>query len=169
MLDFNIVRSYLTMTQYQNYSAQKLTQFKDEALVPRITFTSTTAKLWRLFLQLKSTLIREYSSRSTSPKPLVVQICLHHHLTFLRAKYGLRRLLPQWSGCPGYLYYTGEQHQEADHNTFHRWLVFIVSAALSQAKSWRAQSPNRKTPCQNSKFHTRRRHIPLLHHLVNLS
>ncbi|VDB94570.1 Bgt-20976, partial [Blumeria graminis f. sp. tritici] len=51
---------------------------------------------------------------------------------------------------------TREHHQEADHNTFHRLLVFIVSAALSQAKSWRAQSPIRKTPCQNSEFQSLR-------------
>ena len=63
-------------------------------------------------------------------KPWVIQTCLHDLSTFLRAKYGLRCLLPKWSRCPGSSDYTGEHHQEVDHNTFHRLLVFIVSAAL---------------------------------------
>ena len=135
----------------------------------RFSFASTTAKLWRLFLHPKSTLIREYPPRGTSQKPWVIQTCLHHPLNFLRAKCSLRCLLPKWSRCPGYSNYTREHHQEADHNTFHRRLVFIVSAALSQAKSWRAQSSIRKTPCQNSESHALRGYILPPHHLVNLS
>ena len=78
--------------------------------MPRISFASTTAKLWRLFLHPKSTLIREYSPRGNSQKPWVIQTCLHHPYTFLREKYGLSQLLPKWSRCPGYSNYTGDNH-----------------------------------------------------------
>lgn len=120
-------------------------QRKGRALMPQISFASTTAKLCRLFLHPKSTLIHEYSPRGTSHKPCVIQTCLRHPLGFLRAKCGLRCLLPKWSRCPGYSNYTRNHHQEADHDTSHHWLAFIVSPALSQAKSWRAQSSFRKT------------------------
>ena len=133
-------------------STEKMTQFTRRALMPQISFASTTAKLWWLFLHPKSTLIREYPPRGTSQKPWVIQTCLHHLSTFLRAKCNLRCLLPKWSRCPGYSNYTREHHQEADHNTFHRLLVFIVSAALSQAKSWRAQSSIRKTLAKIQNF-----------------
>ena len=146
-----------------------MTQFKGKALMPRISFAGTTAKLWRLFLHPKSTLIREYPPRETSQNPWVIQTCLHHPFTFLRAKCGLRCLLPKWSRCPGYSKHTREHHQDADHSTFHRLRVVIVSAALSQAKSWRAHSSIRKTPGQNSKLHARRDCIHPLCHLVNLS
>ena len=138
--------------------------------MPRISFANTTAKLWRLFLHPKSTLIREYSPRGNSQKPWVIQTCLHHPYTFLREKCGLGQHLPKWSRCPGYSNYTGDTHQEAGHVTFHRWLVFIVSAALSQSKTWCAQSSSIWiTPCQNTKSHTRQDCIHPLPHLVNLS
>ena len=108
--------------------------------MPRISFANTTAKLWRLFLHPKSTLIRVYSPRGNSQKPWLIQTCLHHPLSWLCEKCALGQLLPKWSRCPGYSNHTREHHQEADHGAFHRWLVFIVSAALSQPKSWRAQS-----------------------------
>ena len=146
-----------------------MTQFTRGALMPQILFASTTAKLCRLFLHPKSILIREHPPRGTSQKPWVIQTCLHHPLTFLRAKCGHRCLLPKWSRCPAYSNYTGEHHQEADKGTFHRWLVFIMSAALLQAKSRCAHSSIRKTPCQNSEFHALRSYILPLHHLVNLS
>ena len=121
--------------------------------MPRISFASITAKLWRLFLHPKSTLIREYSPRGNSQKPWVIQTCLHHPYTFLREKCGLGQLLPKWSRCPGYSNYTGDTHQEAGHVTFHRWLVFLVSAALSQSKSRRTQcSSIWKSTSQNSNF-----------------
>ena len=142
---FNCVCSYLAMTQYQRKCTEKMTQFTNSALMPRISFAGTTAKLWRLFLHPKSTLIREYPPRGKSQKPWVIQTCLYHPLSILRAKCGLRCLLPKWSRCPGYSNHTREHDQEADHNTFHRLLVFIVSAALSQAKPWGAQSSIRKT------------------------
>ena len=119
-------------------------QRKGRAPMPQISSANTTAKLWWLFLHPNSTLIREYPSRGTSQKPWAIQTCLTYPSTFLRAKYGLRLLLPKCSRCPGYSNYTREHHQEVDHDTFHRLLVFIVSAALSQAKSWRTQSSIRK-------------------------
>ena len=146
-----------------------MTQYERRTLVPRISFAGTTAKLWRLFLHPKSTLIREYPPRGTSQKPWVIQTCLRHPLTFLRAKCGLRCLLPKWSRCPGYSNYTREHHQEADHGAFHRWLVFIVSAALSQLKSWHAQCSIWKTPCQNSNPCAYRDSVHPLYHLVDLS
>ena len=138
--------------------------------MPRISFASTTAKLCRLFLHPKSTLIREYSPRGNSQKPWVIQTCLHHPFTFLRKKCGLKQLLPKCSRCLGYSNYTGDTHQETGHVTFHRWLVFIVSAALSQSKTWRAQSSSIWiTPCQNTKSQTRQDCIHPLPHLMNLS
>ena len=137
--------------------------------MPRISFVGTTAKLWRRFLHPKSILIREYPPREKSQKPWVIQTCLHHPLSILRAKCSLRCLLPKWSRCPGYSNHTREHHQEADHGAFHRWLVFIVSAALSQPKSWHAQSSICKTPCQTSKSLAGRDRIHPLHHLVDLS
>ena len=113
--------------------------------MPQISFAITTAKLRRLFLQPKSTLICEYPLRGTSQTPRVIQTCLNHPLTFFCAKYGLRRLLPKWSRCPGCSDYTGEYHQEADHGAFHSWLVFMVAATLSHSKARRAKSSIRKT------------------------
>ena len=124
--------------------------------MPRISFASTTAKLWWLFLHPKSTLIREYPLRGTSQKPWVIQTCLRHPSNFLRAKCNLRCLLPKWSRCLGYSNYTGEHRQKADQDTIHRLLVFMVSASHLQAKSWHTQSPIHKTPWQSSVFHARR-------------
>ena len=129
-----------------------MTQFTRKARITWISFASTTAKLWWLFLHSKSTLIREYPPRGTSQKPRVIQTCLHYPFTFLRAKCDLRCLLPKWSRCPGYSNYTREHHHAADRSTSHLWLVFIVSAALSQAKSWRTQSSTRKTLAKIQNF-----------------
>ena len=44
-----------------------------------------------------------------------------------------------------------------------------MSAALSQPKTWHAQSSICKAPCQNSEFHALWGYILPLHHLMNLS
>ena len=146
-----------------------MAQLTRRAIMPRISFACTSAKLWWLFLQPKLALIRKYPPRETSQKPRVIQTCIRHPLTCLRAKYNLRCLLPKWSRWPGYSNYSREHHQVADHGTFQCWLVFIVSAALSQAKSWRAQSSICKTRRRVSEFHARQRSNHPLQHLVNLS
>ena len=135
------------MTRYLRKGTQYMAQFRSRGLMARIPFASTAAKLWWLFLHSKSTLIRDFPPRETSQKPRVTSTCLHHLLTFLRAKYGLRCLLPKWSRCSGYSNRTGDSHQKTDHSTFRHLLVFIVSASLSRLNSWRAQS---FSICKNS-------------------
>ena len=116
-----------------------MTLFKRRLLIPRISFASTTVKLWRPYLYQKSTLNREYPPRRTSQKPWLIQTPLHYPPSFLRARCGLRRLIHKWSRCSGYLNYTEEHHQEANHSTFHRLLLFTVPAALSHSRHWGAQ------------------------------
>ena len=118
----------------------------------------------------KSTLVREYTPTGTTQKSRDILTWLRHPITFLRAKFDLRCFLPKWSGCLGNSNFTRDNHQEADHGSFHRWLVFIVSATLSQPKSWRTQrSSTCKSPSKNSNPHTRRDCVLPLNHPVSLS
>lgn len=98
--------------------------------MPRVSFTSATLKLWLLFLHPKSAHICEYSPMEKSQNPRVIQIYLHHLLNYLCTKFDLRLFLSKQSRCPGHANYTGDSHQEADHCTFHRLLVFVVPAFL---------------------------------------
>lgn len=90
--------------------------------------------------------------------PRIIQTCLHHLLNFLRAKCGLKRLLPRWSRCRGFSNNTGELYGVVDREAFNRELVLIASAALWRSEFWRVQSSIFKTSCQNSTLRSRQMH-----------
>ena len=75
----------------------------------------------------------------------------------------------EWDMCPSYPDLTWETNPDDVPPHHPIAAVFIVSPALSQPKSWHAQSSICKTPGQNSVSLARRDCIHPLHHLVNLS
>lgn len=74
-LDVNYICSYLAMTKYERKNIEQMTRCKRRVLMPRISFASTAAELWRLLPHSKSILIRGYPPRKTSQKPRVIQTC----------------------------------------------------------------------------------------------
>ena len=136
----------------------------------RISFASTTVRLWRLFLHLRPALILDYPPRETSQNSRVIQTCFYRPLTCLHANCGLSILICKRSRHLGYSNYTREDRHEAYHGASPRCLTDTVSAALSQLKAWYAKcSSIWESSSQNCKSHNRQDCTLLLYHLLRLS
>ena len=109
--DFNCVCSFLDMTQYQRRVQNRWLNIEEGHSWLGVVLQVQLRSHGSFLLHPKSPLTHEHPSRETSPNPWVIQTCLRHQLTFLRAKCGLRLLLPKWSRCSGYPNHTWVHQQ----------------------------------------------------------
>ena len=121
-----------------------------ETIILWISFANTNMRYACLHKQ--STLLRKYPPKGIS-RPLIIQACLCHpcipaprEMWLCLAGFEPAIYCLKWDMCPSYpdsTWQTGQDDVPPHHPTM---AVFIVSPALSQPKTWHAQS----SICKNS-------------------